>query len=79
MRQASLHDIEGRGVCAGEYIMVAEGASLPFSVVAPFSNYVNGTRLYKVFSSALLDQKLIGQLFESASVVAKHSWKAYPR
>lgn len=65
--------------CAGEYIMVAQGANVPFSVIAPITAYVNGTRLYKTFSSARLSQEVTKQLFAEHSILAEHPWEAYPR
>jgi len=67
-------------MAAGEYRMVAEGARVPFSVIAPISDYDDTlTRLYKVFSTETMDQNLVGQLFYQSTVVASHHWEAYPR
>lgn len=70
----------GNALPAGEYIMLAEGARVPFSVVAPLTSYGNGTRLYKVFSSEALGTVETERLFGAGSrVIARHVWKAYPR
>lgn len=64
---------------AGEYVMVAEDAGVPFSVIAPLSALQNETRLYKLFSPAVLTQQEIAALFQDGQVVLSHPWKAYPR
>lgn len=65
--------------CAGEYIIAAEEAPLPFSSIAPLSDYENGTRLYKVFSSDILRDDLLSTLFQPCEIVISQPWKAYPR
>lgn len=59
--------------------MVAEDANLPFSVIAPLSEYKNGTRLYKIFSSQVLDRTLASALFEPVHVIISQPWQAYPK
>ncbi len=64
---------------AGEYVMVAEDAGVPFSVIAPLSRLEDGTRLYKLFSEAVLTQQEVAALFSDGRVLLSHPWKAYPR
>ena len=59
--------------------MVKEDAEVPFSVIAPITAYENGTRLYKLFSSEVLAEEVVASIFQQATVVASHYWKAYPR
>ena len=65
---------------AAEYILTAEGAATPFSVIAPLRELPDGTRLYKLFSRAPLAADELAALFGAAAArVAEHDWAAaYP-
>ena len=65
---------------AAEYILTSEGAHTPFSVISPLRAFGDGSRLYKLFSAAPLDDALLRALFRNATRVAERDWAAaYPR
>lgn len=69
----------GHVLAAGEYVMVAEDAGAPFSVIAPLTSLsANGTRLYKTFSPAALSEKQVDALFDDSAVLLSRAWEAYP-
>ncbi|KAK9839631.1 hypothetical protein WJX81_001751 [Elliptochloris bilobata] len=62
-----------------EYILTAEGAGTPFSVISRLRTFVDGSRLYKLFSAAPMADAQLAALFRNASRVAEHDWAAaYP-
>lgn len=67
------------GALPAEYILTAEGAGTPFSVISPLRSFADGTRLYKLFSRAPLAQEQLGALVTGAVRVAERDWTAaYP-
>lgn len=66
--------------CAAEYILTAEGAGTPFSVISPLRAFPDGSRLYKLFSRAALPDALLEGLFGAGVArVAERDWAAaYP-
>ena len=55
--------------CAGEYIMVTENSTAPFSVIAPQRKLKDGLKVFKLFSRQPLQSRALEQIFHNLTVL----------
>ena len=56
---------------AGEYVMVAENSSAPFSVIGPQRALAGGLKVFKLFSRAPLSNPTLGDIFQNLTVLTE--------
>ena len=56
---------------AGEYVMVAENSTAPFSVIGPQRELAGGLKVFKLFSREPLSNATLGDIFQNLTVLTE--------
>ncbi|CAL5225135.1 g7913 [Coccomyxa viridis] len=67
-----------RELPTGEFIMVTENSTAPFSSIAPQRELPSGLKVYKLFSRQPLWSGTLQEIFQNLTVLEDRSWLAYP-